>query len=299
VDAKRFDQLTRALAEGRTRRRVLRTIGAAIAGAVMSVAGRSGTDAARSCRSFYPTGHICRKHGDCCSHFCAPKDRMGRRRCDECPNGNPPCGDLCCTADQGCVDGVCCDAPCGNGCCASGQTCVTLYDDGEPFEKCCDYASFCSNEGNCCWDDTICVHDNSCCAPANVCLGEYCCQADETCVENGCCLPSNVCTAGDVSYCCGDAGCDENGCLASACEVDSDCPNVTFRCCGGVCVEGECCGDADCDGFTCCNNFCVDPRWDNRHCDGCGNHCGYYQDDPEQPNCCFDFVCTDAPTCAG
>jgi hypothetical protein len=72
MDGSRFDSLTRSLAVSGSRRRLL---GGFAAGA-LGLVGLREVDAA--CRN---VGLICRENANCCSGYCGPKDKTGRRRC--------------------------------------------------------------------------------------------------------------------------------------------------------------------------------------------------------------------------
>jgi hypothetical protein len=97
VDGSRFDAFARSLAVTGTRRGVLAGLGASVLGLFV----RDTADA-RTCSA---DGSVCREHANCCTGYCGPKDRTGRRRCacqaaDDCP-----VPDACHTAI--CADGRC------------------------------------------------------------------------------------------------------------------------------------------------------------------------------------------------
>lgn len=100
METKRFDRLTRSMAEGLPRRTVLRGLAAGVLGAV--VATRAGGADARVCRRF---GERCNRSENCCHGKCAPRRKVcdchhsyqemcvnpetGAERC--CPKADPTC----------------------------------------------------------------------------------------------------------------------------------------------------------------------------------------------------------------
>ena len=100
MDGNRFDQFTKSLAGLHSRRSMLRLLGHATGVAALAAANLAGMADAATCR---PGGAICRKHGECCSGNCPPKDSTGRQRCAAveacfgqgevcCPGGFCPAG---------------------------------------------------------------------------------------------------------------------------------------------------------------------------------------------------------------
>src|SRR3954447_14903133 len=108
MDDRRFDDLTKSIAESGSRRDILKRIGKGVGlglgifGPLGAVLWSRGSDAAL-CRE---AGRTCRENADCCSALCGPKDATGRRECT-CPPRTTPCGGNCCTAGQVCVQGTC------------------------------------------------------------------------------------------------------------------------------------------------------------------------------------------------
>lgn len=66
MDGNRFDDLTRALGAGTSRRRALKLLGGGLAGGAFTLFGRARTDAF-VCRQ---SGATCLKDAQCCSGFC-------------------------------------------------------------------------------------------------------------------------------------------------------------------------------------------------------------------------------------
>jgi hypothetical protein len=137
VDGSRFDDLTRALTQARSRRSLLRAAaGAAIAGA-LSVAG-AGSSAAASKRTI---GQICRKHGDCANDVCGPKDRRGRQYCCAPEPVETTCATICGPSVNNCGLTVDCNGNNGDSCqtgseCSSG-TCENGVCTGLPIYSAC------------------------------------------------------------------------------------------------------------------------------------------------------------------
>lgn len=189
MDDTRFDQLTRSMAAGTTRRRVLGGVVAAIAGGMaltadganarkrakaqkngkgqdkVEICHKPGTPDEKTIRVAEPAVKAHLKHGD----------TLGA-----CPCANP-CGDDCCGDDEACIGGgredipqTCCptDNVCGGPeaelqiCCSNSETCI-----GEiPNQSCCANENLCGGPENtvkiCCTGGTTCVGDipNQSCA---------------------------------------------------------------------------------------------------------------------------------------
>jgi len=183
MDGHRFDGITKALAEGVSRRDVLKTLAAGVGAAVLGALGLDETAASRICRA---DSLVCSKNADCCAGYCAPKDRTGRRRCG-CPSGTVACHGLCLT--PGTTSSKCgCGVQCG-GCeqCVNGA-CTPVADD-----RVCGAGSICCS-GQCVSNLSL-DHCGACaqtCAGPQVCAASGCClQAGATCGFTGegeCCV---------------------------------------------------------------------------------------------------------------
>jgi hypothetical protein len=92
MDHSRFDEITRNLAGQRSRRSMLRALGALTAAAFAGV-GVGDAGAAGRCRA---DGVVCVKNADCCDGSCLPTP-TGRKVCGlpPCDPGLTRCGDLC------------------------------------------------------------------------------------------------------------------------------------------------------------------------------------------------------------
>lgn len=98
MSSERFDDLSRALARGSSRRTVLRAIAAGVVGGVLTLLGPSQAEAGVPvepgiCGTW---GAFCRDDGDCCSSRC----RLRRCRCsteaNPCVVTSDCCGQLVC-----------------------------------------------------------------------------------------------------------------------------------------------------------------------------------------------------------
>ncbi|MCC6790842.1 MAG: hypothetical protein IT336_04105, partial [Thermomicrobiales bacterium] len=128
MDGDRFDQLTRQLATGATRRRVLGGFAAGVGAALSAVAAAGAAQIRRT------PGAICRKTGDCVANAVCQSTSTGRSVCT-CVTGYKPCGKICiptsscCTAadcaDDGkeCTTTVCTNYVCGHVNRPNGTTC--------------------------------------------------------------------------------------------------------------------------------------------------------------------------------
>ena len=140
MDGSRFDHATKLFASTSRRSLLKAGLGSAV-GLALSGIGQRGSGAAQSLRV---AGEICRKHGDCATHVCGPKDRTGRSRC-------------------GCALDSDCPVPSGSGICATttcvSGACITQYNVGIP----CD-------DGDACTTNDVCLSNGSCAGTPVVCI---------------------------------------------------------------------------------------------------------------------------------
>ena len=292
MDGHRFDDLTRALAAGTSRRRVLKGLLGGAAGAALGSLGL-GRGAAAAPR---PVGATCIRADHCASGLCDQRTR----RC-VCPPGLAACNGACLDPVAFRTDPANCGA-CGAGCpgaanatatCAGGA-CATVCLPG--FKRCAPTGP--------CLPETVCCVPADCPPPT---AGT--CQGTPTCAANACgfvpAASGTVCrAAGGV---CGAAEvCDG---VSLTCPTDLAAPDNTSCgtgqiCCGGACVSntttancgtcgtvcaasganttavcasGQCAlvcnaGFADCDGnvATGCE---TNTASDVLNCGACGNAC--------------------------
>lgn len=89
MDSKRFNELTKALASGQSRRGVVKGLAAGLVGGVFGLRGRGGTEA----REKTGPGRICREHANCQDGLFCLYDAQTRRR--KCTCVNPKCFEIC------------------------------------------------------------------------------------------------------------------------------------------------------------------------------------------------------------
>lgn len=263
MDGGQFDALTRRLAGGLTRRRVLGALSGAFAGMLAIPAGAA---VAR------PGGAICRKNGDCASRVCLPKDATGRQRCQSV--AGEPCAVSTDCASNFCADGVCCDRACTGqceSCSLQGNVGICRMVTGmtTPGRPACAGSGPCA--GTCTGASSSCVYPG----PEVTC-------GDSTCVGTtytapAACDGNGLCQPGEARDCdpffCGDGACLE------ICSEDDDCSS-------NFCVESACCaGDDFCEGI-CCS---PDRAPTETCCFGTGQCCECFErQDPgnERIECC-------------
>lgn len=249
MDGNRFDDLTRSLA---TRRGILRGGLAAVAALAGAALGPSRAAAAPK----RLVGQVCRKHGDCASGVCLPKDATGRQYCGcsdvaQCPAGTD-CVPAVCTAQNRCATqalpegsdcptGICVAGAClgeTGDACAAGPDCISgncAQDVAPPntSQLCCpDGVINC--QGNCCASSTEVCSDTGCCGTI-VCGGACCASASAVCdIDDNCCSTGVISSDG---VCC-TSGMTSNGPIYVCCASDTDIP-CTSECCtgGAVCLS--------------------------------------------------------------
>jgi hypothetical protein len=231
MDDRRFDSLARSLANGASRRSVLKGIlglgGAAVAGGTLldgkTEAARRPTPTPKPVRcpgNQTPVGGVC-----------------------TCPDTAPyECGPACCTGEAGDPPSPthteCCDNACCHGTCYGEELCCpTNPGPGEqpPTHQICSSAQ-----------------------------GVECCPADQDCCEvDGCC--ETVCWGGED----GNSNCCSPGAFCPGNDSPDLCCTNNFICCGAgtsgnLCrdpnVANGCCTTEDCpSGQVCESNVCVTP----------------------------------------
>lgn len=273
----RFDALAKTLANGHSRRGVLKM---ALGLATAMVAGsRVESAPAADPPPKHPTGNMT------CAEFCAALFPAGDERgrcieaaargagpCFECgPRSSGTrqlCGTVCCKEGLACCGGVCTSlageqncGQCGNVCpeglrCLGGQC---ACPSGEPscFGQCCPENAFCN-------------------------------EFYQTCQ----CFNGQLACGGTVAVCCEGRACCDGVC----------CPEG-YGCCGGTCCNRTCCpgyrpssetGICCAAGETCCGSDCANLLTNPAHCGNCFSPC------PAGQSCCggecFDLA-TDPRRC--
>lgn len=294
MDDRRFDAFVRQLANGQSRRTLLKGLlglgGVALAGT--ATAGTAG--AARRttptpkpvgcpgiqawngtacdcpgsltncgpdcCNTTVPRGNPA--HSECCDNACCFGECYGEERC--CPTGQVVCSGNCCAQGEVCFQGECRQCTiCGDDCC-HGDT-----------PKCCqnDQISICvAADVTCCTSDDDCSARNSCdgaVAHRFTCLGAVCTESVQDCngvdpcstyrCDTGFCLVDrdpNCCTSAD--QCQPIDSCTPASCLDNrTCNAVSSC-GAGQTCCNGACVSADthCCSrDEDCDALSTCDGL--------------------------------------------
>jgi hypothetical protein len=258
-----FDELTRALGTGVSRRRALKIFFAAAASSALGLQFRSVRAQAATCG---PGVGMC-TNGKCCSApgtHCCPGDVhccFNSGPLSRCCGLEVCCGegDVCCpnaTGNGVANGGLCCPAGstcCGNVCCPPGQACQSGTCGGCP-------AGLVACNGTCCLAGQVCLTDTFgsqvCCEPGQAACGKICCSAGTQCVDPAT-FTCSGCPSGqfDCTGKCVDLLTDSNNC--------GSCGKVctSGQCCGGQCCSNTCCGATCCaPSDKCCNGMCASPQ---------------------------------------
>lgn len=288
MDGNRFDDLTRAFGAGRTRRGVLKGIGAAALSAVgitrlggKASAGGGNSACAHWCHANF-SGSAAGKctsdaaHGTGACYQCGPASSGGMQLCGgaciaPC-TALDPChvAGVCNPATQSCTnpnaadstpcdDGNLCNglSTCQSGVCTAGTPVVCdppapCFDAGvcDPATGICAYAP--SVKGTPCSDGQACTVGDICDGAGNCVSGTVSCPDCQTCDAAGNCGP-------DGSQ--NGAGCTGNGdpCFKHTC-ADGTCIDTPITCSPpdndpchiGVCAANGTCGFADAPAGTPC-----------------------------------------------
>jgi len=220
----RLDELSKLLAASASRRESLRSIGAVLAGAVLSPLGLGTAWAAGP---------------DRCKAFCRCSNRTQRNQClaaCRACNGNTRrlCGSCgayaCCAPGAACCDGYCADLASDFDHCGG---CGAWCDDPAPYE-----------EGACVGGE--CVY--GCVAGAIVCNGT-CTPVNSDPANCGAC--GNVCPA-SASFCI-QGVCTMNPCAPGLTYCDPACVDLSsdpFNCgaCYNQCAQSDVCAGGTCQG---------------------------------------------------
>jgi hypothetical protein len=311
MDAERFDQLARRLAESLPRRQLLRRAAGTLAGVVLAgPAARAGVGAITCTVGIECDGRCCTDNFECVgeapNRICSAPCEGGASRC-----GTGCCDGICCDGGINCcpAGSTCCPKTIGGyACCPSGQECVPVGDGTNHCFGCQEGATQCG-VANCCAPGFVCQEgpnpgDGTCIAcpsGATKCGGKNCCTADESCSEDGECV--DACPVGVASRQDGGRRSRRREVTAEAdCEPPPPpCPDGTVKC-GNACVleckpgrimnvdtcacecEGQPCGAECCPADQECSfqgGDGLSPR-----CCLTGKSCGQYCKDDPRIQCC-------------
>jgi hypothetical protein len=133
MDGNRFDEYTKALATGVSRRQVIKALAGGALAAVFGARAAPAAEAAPTCRVL---GESCRTDATCCSGqnlFCQQIGETGARRC-ECETGFTACGGVCVSIS--CPPGAqfnpaTCSCACPSGTSACGGACLAACPTGQ------------------------------------------------------------------------------------------------------------------------------------------------------------------------
>lgn len=287
MDDRRFDDLTRRLARGTSRRQVLKTLASGalggFAGALgLGQAGAAGCNADAECAR----GETCDPAtGRCMRRGGGGNGRPANQTQSQSVGVAAVCAvDADCAPGEACVDSVCTPRG-GGGQCVRGSGCIS-------DATCCGGEVCDTSAGVCVGAGGPCTNTDGTCTDSLDCCG------NEDCVGNLCqrtaggCAPGAAC-AGDAE-CCGGQVCASGTCAQAA--RPAGCPAGTFRCsgncvdisidpnncgaCGVVCAEGVACVNGTCsvtgecqEGLTNCSGACISLRLDPNNCGACGKIC--------------------------
>ena len=199
MDTRKFDDLTRSLGAGKSRRTVIKGLFGGVVGGI-AIAGRPSYGAfaqALACNDETP-----------------------------CPIGYGCVEGICQQILPGCID----DTDCETGICCSGvcQQIACCIDDADPNARCPDGTS--CFEGVCdpllgCGNDSECASDEICCN--GVCAAIQCCidEAD----PNARCPEGTSCFEGYCDELCSYYGCEDGACCCPDNSCSADCCNTPIN----------------------------------------------------------------------
>jgi hypothetical protein len=243
MDDRRFDWLTKELAQGRNRRSLLKVALGLGAGIAAGTSALQSTDAAR--RGFtgpsLPTP--------------TPEPPVG------CASGSSPCGTHCCSdSDSMCCGDSCCVGACygNNLCCESPRVfCGLSSTCCQPGAKCCDNGGECydTSKGECCYDSD-CPSGGKCCPELGCVSGPNACCDDSDCPSGDICTENNTCC---------HATCTPGQCNLDGCGRICDCPEG-YTCLGnGTCAKACAGGSLFCEEHF-CGTCLVDADSSSAYC---------------------------------
>jgi hypothetical protein len=198
MDGSQFDRLTKVLAGGVSRRRVVRGGLGSLIGAALAALGRGAAAAPSTCSVYCADQPGARKAA--CKQACR---QCGGDPAQVCHNDET--GEFaCCPAGQGCFGGICCASP--------DQVCF-----GANGPVCCAEGTFCNGNTGTCEPPAVCDATSGClggtCAAGCFCVSTV--EGEGACVSGAfadcfapSCSASSDCGGGvcvDATDCCGFA----------------------------------------------------------------------------------------------
>ncbi|MCC6944336.1 MAG: hypothetical protein IT335_07140 [Thermomicrobiales bacterium] len=318
MESRKFDALTRAMAEGASRRSVIKGLfGGAVAMAGTAVATRG--IGAQECLD--PPDDICAGGGGDNPDGCSCNGGAGVCTGGWCIDPATLCGDTSCGGNpdcQQCIEEQCTLVNQGGSCNGGAGICEGEWCVDPP--ECPSSDGACTNGGGTIPDGCECnggagvCAGGWCCNPSQLC-GESCCSGNPDCeyCNEGVCTTYNQggsCNGGagicENEWCVDPPTCPEyegNSCTAAGGTIPDGCPcGEDAYCHIGWCAhEWQICGNEICEGDSECI-VCV-----GEHCelinqygscnDGAGVCCGQYCVDPEDELCCPDGGCDECHYC--
>jgi hypothetical protein len=259
MSGQRFDDLTKSLANGASRRTFLKGFLSVVGGAALGVGSTEVAAAAGTCKT---QGQSCTSEKCCRGYTCLVDATSGTDRF--CCANTLVCAGHCCPQGASCVSGKCV--------CPAGQVPCSTTNPLEFTAKCVDLQSDLENCGAC---------NHACSAPPNamaVCAGGQCdfvCNAGFTRIGDVCCPNERVC----------GTTCLATACDPTQCQVCDPASGTCVSTCksGETCLGGVCCPDA-----KVCGNTCLATACSATNCEVC---------DPTQGKCVS--TCTAGQTCLG
>lgn len=285
MDGRQIDAIARALAHGRSRRDLLRSAGAGLAGTAL-FSGRAASAAPDRCAVY-------------CADQPGPRKASCKQACQHCAGDvsrvcQTPTAFVCVDTQTDPQNCGACGVVCPSGTTCEGGTCAC--------DRGCETAGNCQVGGVSCgqagFGCVVVETTSEACFCADVQIGGFpTCATDQDCLDFFGPDSGAVCQSMQTW----DCGCGEprpNWCQRP-CPVPLECPPGQTDC-GGTCVDVQS-DPVNCGG---CGNYCPTGRCAQGACacpDGltdCGGSCVDLQADPNNCGACF-VGCEEGADCAG
>lgn len=280
MDQNRFDQLTRTLGAGRSRRGALKALLGGALGGAAAVLGAGTTDAATAAKSPKPDccpsaspklcGLTCTNtitdpnHCGGCGAACPAGQTCSAGHCVAKSNGQSCTLDTECASGH-CADGVCCNAVCGGGCQSCNQpghlgACTSTSTPVASHGGCASDGSVC--KGTCNGVSGACTYPSA----ATTCRAASCANGTATLMAH--CDGAGHCPAATTVICdpyiCGPTACASSCAGDPGCAADGYCDlSVNPGVCrqdlanGVACARDAQCASNHCVNGACCDSVCV------------------------------------------